>query len=134
MLAAFQLPANATSLNLVVTFPPNYSGIFNTPPPVGPPLLIVHALVTPGDSSAILPPEYWTWDSIVENGLDTGPLIGILQVVPGEDEVIGKVVINSETGLDVLGYEFRIWLPWDTSALTIAELGPGAGIFMVYDC
>jgi len=139
--AQFNLPPAAFATGaeplLVSCFPANYD-IFYTIGLSQPPILKAYPLA---DYFNDIPNvnTYWTWDNIL------GDLYGIpgsqgsdsFSLVPGECQLIQGIDIDNTNVTPVSGiiaFMFKMVWPTAQSALTAATLGPGAGIFVVYNC
>ncbi|PMD42059.1 hypothetical protein L207DRAFT_527017 [Hyaloscypha variabilis F] len=139
--AQFNLPPAAFATGaeplLVSCFPANYD-IFYTIGLSQPPILKAYPLAAYFNDITNWN-TYWTWDNIL------GDLYGIpgsqgsdsFSLVPGECQLIQAIDVDNTNVTPVSGiiaFMFKMVWPTAQSALTAATLGPGAGIFVVYNC
>ena len=139
--AQFNLPPAAFATGaeplLVSCFPENYD-IFYTIGLSQPPILQAYPLY---DVFNDIPDinEYWTWDNILGDlyGYPGYPGSNSFSLVPGECSIIRVIDIDNPNVTPVSGiiaFMFKMVWPTAQSALTAATFGPGAGIFVVYNC
>ena len=139
--AQFSLPRAAFATGaeplLVSCFPENYD-IFYTIGLSQPPILQAYPLNAVFNDIKDIN-TYWTWDNIL------GDLYGYpgyrgsssFSLVPDECRIIQGIDINNPNVTPVSGniaFMFKMVWPTAQSAITATTFGPGAGIFVVYNC
>jgi hypothetical protein len=135
MLASYRMPGSVTNSDnpqLYATFPTASSAVYNYTPDESIPLLVVNAL--PVAFNTIPDPSNWNWYYIVDADNDDGPLLGICEIVAGGPTLVGNVNMKDFGFDNVIGYQFKIWLPWEETAVVNTLLGDGAGFYVTYDC